>query len=156
RSEAALIVDDVRAGFRLHDGGSWELVGVRPDLAAWSKAIANGHALAAVTGNDRLRDAAARIFVTGSFWCGAEAMAAAMATLHVLTRDGAVARMTALGTAFREGLVAAAARYDVTIHQTGPVQMPMLRFADDPEFHKANAFCSAAIRHGAYFHPRHN
>jgi glutamate-1-semialdehyde 2,1-aminomutase len=36
---AALILDDVRAGFRLDLGGSWETVGVRPDLAAYSKAI---------------------------------------------------------------------------------------------------------------------
>src|SRR4051794_39162419 len=39
---AALLLDDVRAGMRLHLGGSWETLGVRPDLAAWSKAIANG------------------------------------------------------------------------------------------------------------------
>lgn len=42
---AALIVDDVRAGMRLSLGGSWELVGVRPDLSAWSKAVANGYPL---------------------------------------------------------------------------------------------------------------
>ncbi len=78
---AALILDDVRAGFRLHLGGSWEALGVRPDLAAWSKAIANGHALAAMTGQDRFREAATQIFTTGSFWCGAVPMAAAVATL---------------------------------------------------------------------------
>uniref|UniRef100_UPI000B20092A aminotransferase class III-fold pyridoxal phosphate-dependent enzyme n=1 Tax=Pseudomonas aeruginosa TaxID=287 RepID=UPI000B20092A len=39
---AALILDEVRAGFRVHAGGSWETVGVRPDLSAWSKSIANG------------------------------------------------------------------------------------------------------------------
>jgi len=55
-ADAALILDDVRAGFRLHIGGSWEPYGVRPDLCAWSKAIANGHPLAAVTGADRFRD----------------------------------------------------------------------------------------------------
>ena len=53
---AALILDDVRAGFRLHLGSSWEPVGVDPDLSAWSKAIANGRALAAVLGSDALRD----------------------------------------------------------------------------------------------------
>ena len=37
---AALILDDVRAGFRIDLRGSWEKVGVRPDLAAYSKAIA--------------------------------------------------------------------------------------------------------------------
>ena len=50
---AALVLDDVRAGFRLSLAGSWDSLGVQPDLAAWSKAIANGHALAAVTGRDR-------------------------------------------------------------------------------------------------------
>ncbi len=50
---AALILDDVRAGFRLTLRGSWDLVGVQPDLSAWSKAIANGYALSAVTGNDQ-------------------------------------------------------------------------------------------------------
>ena len=64
-ADAALILDDVRAGFRLSMGGSWELVGVKPDLSAWSKAIANGRALAAVTGNDRFREAAKSIFTTG-------------------------------------------------------------------------------------------
>jgi glutamate-1-semialdehyde 2,1-aminomutase len=59
-ADAALIVDDVRAGFRLHASGSWELIGARPDLSAWSKAIANGYALAAVTGKDRFREAATR------------------------------------------------------------------------------------------------
>jgi glutamate-1-semialdehyde 2,1-aminomutase len=67
RRSAALIIDEVRAGFRLDLAGSWESLGVRPDLSAWSKAIANGYPLAAVTGADWLRDAASQVFVTGSF-----------------------------------------------------------------------------------------
>ena len=90
RKDAALILDDVRAGFRLHLGGSWEPLGVRPDLAAWSKAIANGRALAAVTGTDRFRQAAQEVFITGSFWCAAVPMAAALATLHKLHATDAV------------------------------------------------------------------
>jgi glutamate-1-semialdehyde 2,1-aminomutase len=70
---AALILDDVRCGFRLHLGSSWEPVGVAPDLSAWSKAIANGHPLAAVLGGDAFRDGASRVFVTGSFWFSAAA-----------------------------------------------------------------------------------
>ena len=88
---AALILDDVRAGFRLHLGGSWETVGVRPDLAAYSKAIANGYTLAAVTGSDKFRDAAASVFMTGSFWCGAASMAASLKTLEIFERDGTIA-----------------------------------------------------------------
>jgi len=82
RTGAVLILDDVRCGFRLDLGGSWEPLGVRPDLSAWSKAIANGQALGAVTGTDALRDAARSIFVTGSFWTAAVPLAAGLATLH--------------------------------------------------------------------------
>jgi glutamate-1-semialdehyde 2,1-aminomutase len=38
-SGALLIVDDVRAGFRLARDCSWSKVGVQPDLSAWGKAI---------------------------------------------------------------------------------------------------------------------
>jgi glutamate-1-semialdehyde 2,1-aminomutase len=65
RRGAALVLDDVRAGFRLHLGGSWEPLGVRPDLSAYSKAIANGYPLAAVVGRDSLRDAAPASFRHG-------------------------------------------------------------------------------------------
>ncbi|MEO3474889.1 aminotransferase class III-fold pyridoxal phosphate-dependent enzyme [Roseomonas sp. CAU 1739] len=153
---AALIIDDVRAGFRLDLGGSWETVGVRPDLAAYSKAIANGHALAAVTGADRFREAATRIYTTGSFWCGAVSMAAALATLAELRRLDGPAHMRAMGERFRAGLAALAAHHGVGMRQSGPPQMPLVLFDDDPEARKGAAFCSAALRAGAYFHPRHN
>lgn len=153
---AALILDDVRAGFRLHLGGSWETIGVRPDLAAYSKAIANGHALSAVTGNDAFRDAATRIYTTGSFWCAAVPMAAAVATLTELRRMDGPAHMRAMGERLRAGLDALAARHGIGIRQSGPPQMPLMLFADDPDWRRGSAFCAAALRAGAYFHPKHN
>lgn len=156
RRGAALILDDVRAGFRLHRGGSWEVLGVRPDLSAWSKAIANGHALAAVTGTDALREAAARVFVTGSFWCAAVPMAAALATLQRLDELDAVAHMEHLGQRLRDGLAALAAQHRVGLRQSGPVQMPLFLFDGDADFRQGAAFCRAALEAGAYLHPRHN
>jgi glutamate-1-semialdehyde 2,1-aminomutase len=153
---AALILDEVRAGFRLDLAGSWERLGVRPDLAAWSKAIANGYPLAAVTGRDWLRQAAAQVFVTGSFWCGAVPMAAAVATLTVLRRDGVVAHLEAMGQKLRDGLDDLARHHGVDLRQTGPVQMPMLLFDDDADLAKGERFCRAALAQGVYFHPRHN
>ncbi len=155
-SGAALILDDVRAGFRLHPGGSWEPLGIRPDLAAWSKAIANGHALAATTGGDRFRDAATKVYATGSFWCAAVPMAAALATLDVLDRQDVIAHMVALGSALRDGFAERATRHGFALRQTGPVQMPMVLFDDDPQQARGRDFCAALLRHGVYMHPRHN
>ena len=155
-ADAALIVDDVRAGFRLNLGGSWENVGVRPDLSAWSKSIANGFALAAVTGNDRFREAATSIFTTGSFWCSALSMAAGIATLNVLKRDDGVGHMTRLGQMLRDGLDQLSHAHSLPLRQTGPVQMPMVLFEDDADRRKGFAFCAAALKQGVYFHPLHN
>ena len=156
RTGAALVLDEVRTGLRLHVAGSWEPLGIRPDLSAWSKAIANGHALAAVTGTDALRGAAGRIFTTGSFWAGGVAMAAGLATLAVARRDGLVAHLERIGSLFRQGLAEQAAALGIGIRQTGPVQMPLVLFDDDPAWEKGFTFCAEALRHGAYLHPKHN
>jgi len=155
-ADAALILDDVRAGFRLDLGGSWEPLGVRPDLSAFSKAIANGYPLAMVTGNDRFRAAAGKIYTTGSFWCEAAPMAAAVATLTALREGNGIAHMVAMGERLRVGLAERAAAHGIALRQSGPAQMPMVLFAEDPDFAKGFAFCAAALRHGVYFHPKHN
>ena len=153
---AALILDDVRCGFRLALGSSWEPVGVRPDLSAWSKAIANGYALAAVTGNDRFREAATKVFITGSFWCGTVAMAAARTTLRIARETDVPGHLRAMGLRLREGLASLANANGIAIRQSGPPQMPLMLFDGDPDVKKGRAFCSAALRHGAFFHPVHN
>ena len=153
---AALVLDEVRTGLRLHMAGSWEPLGIRPDLSAWSKSLANGHALAAVTGTDALRDAAGRIFTTGSFWAGGVAMAAGLATLAVARRDGLVAHLEHIGSLFRQGLAEQAAALGLGLRQSGPVQMPLVLFDDDPAWEKGSAFCAEVLQHGVYLHPKHN
>ena len=153
---AALILDDVRCGFRLHLGSSWEPIGVLPDLSAWSKAIANGYPLAAVLGSDPFRDAAASIFVTGSFWFSAVAMAAAVATIGALREENAIAAMERAGTALGTGILAQAAERGLEVRYTGPAAMPYLTFAGDRDHSLASTFAAAAVRAGVYLHPRHN
>ena len=159
RRGAALILDDVRAGFRIHLGGSWEPLGVRPDLSAFSKAIANGEALAAVVGRDSLREGAQQIFATGSFWFAAVPMAAALATLEALEAERAVERMVQAGTHLRDGLGRQARAHGLRITQSGPVQLPFLTFAGDVlagTFDRANVFTGEAARRGVWLHPWHN
>ena len=156
RLGAALILDDVRCGLRLGEGGSWEALGVAPDLSTWSKAIANGYPLSALAGNDAYRDGASRLFVTGSFWMSAVPMAAALATLAAHREEGAVERMVRAGTRLRTGLDQQAAAHGVAVLQTGPVQMPYMTFVGDVAHERAQVFASAALEHGAYLHPTHN
>jgi glutamate-1-semialdehyde 2,1-aminomutase len=153
---AALILDDVRCGFRLHLGSSWEPIGVSPDLSAWSKAIANGHPLAAVLGNDAFRDGARQVFVTGSFWFSAVPMAAAIATITALDEERAVEAIQRSGAELRDGILAQARSWELPVNYTGPVAMPYLSFAGDADRELAGLFAAAALRGGVYLHPRHN
>ncbi len=155
-SGAALILDEVRCGFRLNFGGSWESIGVEPDLSAWSKAIANGYPLAAVLGNDRYRTAAQSLFITGSFWFASVAMAASLATIEVLASEDVIGRMQRNGQVLRAGIAEQAERFDFEINQSGPVQMPYLSFAGDADRSVGSAFAASALRHGVYLHARHN
>ncbi|WP_338025313.1 aminotransferase class III-fold pyridoxal phosphate-dependent enzyme [Bradyrhizobium yuanmingense] len=120
------------------------------------EAIANGYALAAVTGADWLRRAASQVFVTGSFWAGAVAMAAAVATLKIVRRDDVPTRLGQLGQTLRDGLETRSHQFGLSIRQSGPVQMPTLLFEGDPDYRKGSAFCSAMLARGVYFHPKHN
>jgi glutamate-1-semialdehyde 2,1-aminomutase len=153
---AALILDDVRAGFRIDVRGSWAKLGVKPDLGAYSKAIANGWPLAAVAGSRRMLDGASKIFATGSFWYGSAAMAASIKTIGILKSTDALAHIEAMGLRFREGLASIAGRHGFVLNQTGPAQMPIVRFQDDADLKTGNAFCAAALRQGIYLHPKHN
>ncbi len=156
RTGTALVLDEVRAGFRLNDGGSWEPLGVAPDLSAWSKAIGNGYPIAAVLGSEPLREAASRIFVTGSFWFQAVPMAAAVATITAIREEGAVAAMQRTGTMLRDGIERQAAEAGLRISLTGPPAMPNLRFPGDKDLAKGNTFCGTVAGHGVIIHPRHN
>lgn len=156
RLGAVLILDDVRAGFRIDLRGSWAPLGVRPDITAWSKAIANGYPLAAITGTDALREAASSIYTTGSFWFSSTPMAAAKATIESLRDEDGIARMIRAGSLLRDGLAAQAASHGLAIRQTGPVQIPWLAFEDDTALEKAACWTAACLEQGVYTHPWHN
>jgi glutamate-1-semialdehyde 2,1-aminomutase len=156
RIGAALVIDDVRGGFRIDLRGSWEPYGVRPDLTAWSKAMANGWPIAAVTGTDALRGPAQTLYTTGSFWFSAVSMAAAKATIETLRDEDGIAAMERAGRLLRDGLGEQAKAHGFTIAQTGPVTIPWLSFEGDTTLEKALYWSDACLRHGVYIHPWHN
>jgi glutamate-1-semialdehyde 2,1-aminomutase len=156
RIGAVLIMDEVRTGFRLQTGGAWDALGVQPDLTAFSKAIANGYALSTVVGIDALRQPAADVFSTGSFWYAGVPMAAAIANIGLLRSFDSVGHLADVGTLLRDGLQAQAESYGFSVIQSGPPAMPYLRFETDEHFELAGPFSDAAVRRGVLLHPAHN
>lgn len=153
---ALLVVDEVRAGFRLARDCSWTRIGVQPDLSTWGKCVANGHALSVLLGSDKARAAAASVYATGSFWYQAAPMAAALETLRLIRETDYLERVTALGERLRAGLDERARAAGLGFRQTGPVTLPLFLFDDDPDLRKGFCFASAMLERGVYVHPWHN
>jgi glutamate-1-semialdehyde 2,1-aminomutase len=153
---AVLAMDDVRAGFRFHLGGSCERFGAEPDVICYSKAIANGHALSAALAREPLRRAAERVYFTGSFFFASGAFAAALATVRVLEETDAIARIHRIGSLLVDGLQEQARRHGVPVLPCGQPAMPVIRLADDPERRRIRRWCEIATEGGAYAHPAHN
>ena len=153
---AVVISDDVRVGFRASLDGSHTVFDFAPDLACYSKAIANGYPLAACMGAGRLLAAAGAVFATGTFWMQQGPMAAALACQRRLEEIDAVAIMEQRGRQLVAGLQQVASRRGERFHVSGLPGMPKLRFAGESDFMRFQRFCAAATRRGAYFHPYHN
>ena len=153
---ALLIIDDVRAGFRLARDCSWSLVNVKPDLSTWGKAIANGHPISALLGADIARFAAATIYATGSFWFSAAPMAASLVTMKLIAQSDYLERTIALGQRLRTGLEEVSNRHGFGLRQTGPVQLPLIMIDEDPTGAKGYFWNNALLKRGVYFHPWHN
>lgn len=153
---AMLVIDEVRAGFRMVRDCSWSLVGVKPDLSCWGKSLGNGQPLSVLLGADSCRDGAGAIYATGSFWFAGVPMAAAIETLRVVRESDYLEQMIVLGDRLRAGLDAAAAKHGFALRQSGPVQMPLIMFADDPDVRFGYAWAQEMLARGVYVHPWHN
>ena len=151
-----LIIDDVRCGFRLHPEGSHKLYGYDPDLICFSKALGNGYPISACTGTKRLKVAASKCFLTGSFWNAAVPMAAALKTLEIVKRDKVAEQLERRGTQLIEGMLSLGQRYGIPLQASGPPAMPYVRVANDHSFRQQQALCTAAAEQGLYLHPHHN
>lgn len=106
------ILDEVKTGFRHALGGYTSIAGVRPDLAVYGKAMANGYPMAALGGRGDLMDyfvhpdPARRVLLAGTYNAHPVATSAAIATIERLLAGGGEVyrRVEALAARMQAGL----------------------------------------------------
>lgn len=151
-----LIVDDIRHGFRLNMKGSHVHYGFTPDLVCYCKALANGYPISALMGTEAMKNEAAKVFYTGSYWYQAVPMAAALACLEELKRLDAPAWMLKQGADLFGKMESMAANYGFHLKVTGEPSMPNVRLTDDPSGMLHQAWCAECTKRGAFFASHHN
>ena len=150
-----LIIDDVRAGFRINLSGSNVAYGFTPDLICFGKAIANGHPLSALVGANKMKDAAEKVYFTGTQFFSASPMAAAVATLNELKKLDAAKKMTEFGQRLNESLVTVAEESGYELIASGVPAMPYYRLNNvDVKTHFR--WIDECVRRGVYMLGYHN
>ncbi|MEM9174380.1 MAG: aminotransferase class III-fold pyridoxal phosphate-dependent enzyme [Myxococcota bacterium] len=152
----AIILDDVRAGFRIDLSGSHAAFGFQPDFVCFGKALANGHPISALTGTDAFREAAQATYYTGTQFFNAAPMAAALATLEALEKADAARTISDLGRRLGEGLREVAAAHDYDLVVSGVPGMPYFSNGGEGGGQRHQAWVAECVKRGAYLLSYHN
>lgn len=159
RHGALFVLDEMRSGFRMSLGGAQEKYGVCADVMTFSKAMANGYAISAVVGSERVMRSVGDVHIGSTFHVNGAEMAAALATIRQLRDTPALKHIETLGQRFQAGLRDQAAGSSLSAEVTGVPQMPFLRFgyADDAVRQRVQeAFYTETVRRGVLLHPNHH
>jgi len=132
-----LCFDEIVTGFRMALGGAQEILGVTPDLATYGKALGAGVPIAAVAGRADILDQlkTGKVIGAGTFNGYPLGVAAALATLKVLTRDSGAFyhRMDVIQTRLMEGIRKCLKTYRQTAVVQGVRGVFMIHFGLDKE-----------------------
>lgn len=152
-----LVIDDIRAGFRLDLAGSDHYFGFEADLICFCKAIANGYNISALCGKESLRQAVSSITYTGSYWMSAVPFAAAITTINKLKQLDGPALFKRLGQRLTTGLVAAAAEHGLTMVVSGAPSLFYLRLADPANsLMPHQEWVAECVQRGVFITSHHN
>ena len=100
-----LIFDEMWTGFRMALGGAQEYFGITPDLATYSKAIANGMPLAVLTGKKEIMNLFdSDVFFFNTFGGEALSLAAAKATIEEMKEKDVIKYISTNGRILIEGI----------------------------------------------------
>ncbi len=155
-NDTVLIIDDVRAGFRLDLKGSDHYFGFEADLICFCKALANGYNVSALCGKNFLKNAASSLSYTGSYWLSAVPFAAGIACITKLREMDAPKLLIEKGTKLKDGLIVAGQKYGYDLHVSGVPSLFYLRLADDPSLMLHQEWIAECVKRGVYFTNHHN
>lgn len=118
---AICIFDEVITGFRVALGGAREYFGLVPDLSVYAKAMAGGFSISAVVGREEIFETLldGRTSHFGTYNGNPISVAAAIATINILSEPDVYDRMHAHGYAIRETIEKAAKDNGKTLSTTG-------------------------------------
>ena len=99
------ILDEVKTGFRIANGGAQEYYSLKPDLTTYAKALGNGYPIAAFGGKKKIMSIIGHgVAQGGTYNNNKPGVAAAYATLKILKEKPIISSIVQRGNRLIEGL----------------------------------------------------
>ena len=99
------ILDEVKTGFRIANGGAQEYYHIKPDMATYAKALSNGYPLAAFGGKKEIMSIIGQgVAQGGTFTNNKPGVTAAWATLSILKREPVLKTIEIRGKRLMNGI----------------------------------------------------
>ena len=155
-NSTVLIVDDVRARFRLDIQGSDHYFGFEADLICFCKALANGYNVSALCGKEFLKNTISSLSYTGSYWLSAVPFAAGIACIEKMKKLDCPRILLEKGARLRTELMKAAVEAGFDLRVTGMPSLFYLRLADDDSLMLHQRWIAECVRRGVFFTSHHN
>ncbi len=140
-----MIFDEIVTGFRLAIGGAQEYFNVTPDMAVFSKGMANGMPISAYLGKAELIDSAKGIGISSTFADEALSMAAAKAVMRFYREKNVIEHIWTVGKSLWGQVSELFEKYGVAASIQGTPVCPLIVF-EDPKF--AATFFAACYSNG--------
>lgn len=156
RKGIVLIVDDVRAGFRLDLAGSDHFYGFEADLICFCKAIANGWNVSCLCGKESLKNAVSSLSYTGSYWMSCVPFAAGIANINKMKALDTPTLFRQKGLKLTDGLKKAASDNGFHLVVSGEPALFYLRVADDDSMMLHQEWIAECVKRGVFFASHHN
>ncbi len=156
KNGTVLVIDDVRAGFRLDIAGSDHYFGFEADLICFCKALANGYNVSALCGKNFLKNTVSGISYTGSYWMSAEPFAAGIACINKMRRLDLPKILMEKGKTLTEGLKATAEKHGYDLRVSGAPSLFYLRIANDDSLMLHQRWIAEMVKRGVYLTNHHN
>jgi len=153
---SVLIIDDVRAGFRLDIRGSDHYFGFEADLICFCKALANGYNVSALCGKEHLKNTVSGMSYTGSYWLSAVPFAAGIACIEKMKRLDIANLLQKKGEQLKRELESAAKEYGYDMVVSGATSLPYLRIAESEDLILHQRWVAECVRRGVFFTSHHN
>ncbi len=154
QNKALFILDEICTGFRYAIGGAQQYYSIKPDLACFGKAMANGFPISAVVGKKEYMKQLEEVFFSMTFGGETASLRAAIETIKELQQKNALKKIWSLGKMLRDGINKAIAETAVSAVLEGNPPRSSIVFKDtegQPSLLIKSLFLQETVKRGILF-----